>query len=293
LLYELLTGSTPLTRKRIKEAALLDVLRVIREEEPPRPSTRLSQSQESLPSISAQRQTEPAKLTKLVRGELDWMVMKALEKDRNRRYETANGFAMDVQRYLADEPVLACPPSVWYRLRKFGQRHRGVLAALVLIAAALLTSLVVLVTSNISISSKEKEKSEALTAKDAALKDKSEALDAKNAALQEKSQALVAKEAALRAANASRQKAEANLALVLAALDDVYITEAERRYTASTNDPDKLPGAQTSRPAPLDPAFLQKGIGFYERLIQPAVRNPKRASRRGRPTVESGSCGWT
>ncbi len=93
LLYELLTGSTPLTRKRIKEAALLEVLRVIREEEPPRPSTRLSESKDSLPSISAQRQTEPAKLTKLVRGELDWIVMKALEKDRNRRYETANGFA--------------------------------------------------------------------------------------------------------------------------------------------------------------------------------------------------------
>ena len=93
LLYELLTGSTPLTRKRIKEAALLEVLRVIREEEPPRPSTRLSESKDSLPSISAQRQSEPAKLTKLVRGELDWIVMKALEKDRNRRYETANGFA--------------------------------------------------------------------------------------------------------------------------------------------------------------------------------------------------------
>ena len=116
LLYELLTGSTPLTRKRLKEAALLEVLRVIREEEPPRPSTRLSRIEGSLPSISAQRQTEPAKLTKLVRGELDWIVMKALEKDRNRRYETANGFAMDVQRYLADEPVLACPPSVAYRL---------------------------------------------------------------------------------------------------------------------------------------------------------------------------------
>src|SRR5262245_40806708 len=93
LLYEVLTGATPLTRKRVKEAALLEVLRVIREEEPPKPSTRLSSTDE-LPSISAQRQSEPAKLTRLVRGELDWIVMKALEKDRNRRYETANGFAM-------------------------------------------------------------------------------------------------------------------------------------------------------------------------------------------------------
>jgi tetratricopeptide (TPR) repeat protein len=125
LLYELLTGSTPLTRKRAKEAALVEVLRVIREEEPPRPSTRLAESKDTLPSISAQRQTEPAKLTRLVRGELDWIVMKALDKDRNRRYETANAFALDIQRYLADEPVQACPPSAGYRLRKFVRRNKG------------------------------------------------------------------------------------------------------------------------------------------------------------------------
>jgi serine/threonine protein kinase/tetratricopeptide (TPR) repeat protein len=141
LLYELLTGSTPLTKKRIKEAALLEVLRVIREEEPPRPSTRLS-SAEELPSISAQRHTEPAKLTRLVRGELDWIVMKALEKDRNRRYETANGFAMDVQRYLADEPVLACSPSAAYRVRKFVRRHRGPVLAAALVALALVGGMV-------------------------------------------------------------------------------------------------------------------------------------------------------
>ena len=101
LLYELLTGSTPLTHKRMKEAAYAEILRMIKEEEPPKPSTRLSDSGEALASISAQRHMEPAKLTKLVRGELDWIVMKTLEKDRNRRYETANGFAADVQRYLA------------------------------------------------------------------------------------------------------------------------------------------------------------------------------------------------
>jgi tetratricopeptide (TPR) repeat protein len=137
MLYELLTGSTPLTRKRVKEAALLEVLRVIREEEPPRPSTRLS-STEELPSISAQRQTEPAKLTKLVRGELDWIVMKCLEKDRNRRYETANGLAHDIERYLHYEPVQACPPSAVYRLRKLVRRHRTV----VLTAAGFLVLLV-------------------------------------------------------------------------------------------------------------------------------------------------------
>jgi tetratricopeptide (TPR) repeat protein len=133
LLYELLTGTTPLDRKRMKEAAFGEILRIIKEEEPPRPSTRLSDSGEALASISANRHMEPAKLTKLVRGELDWIVMKCLEKDRNRRYETANAFAQDVQRYLNDEPVQACPPSSWYRCRKFARRNRAQLT----VAAAL------------------------------------------------------------------------------------------------------------------------------------------------------------
>jgi WD40 repeat protein/tetratricopeptide (TPR) repeat protein len=131
LLYELLTGTTPLSRQRLKAAAFTEMLRMIREEEPPKPSTRLSQSQESLPTVSAQRQMEPGKLTKLVRGELDWIVMKALEKDRSRRYETANGLGMDLQRYLADEAVQACPPSAGYRLRKVLRRNKKLIATAV------------------------------------------------------------------------------------------------------------------------------------------------------------------
>jgi serine/threonine protein kinase/tetratricopeptide (TPR) repeat protein len=126
LLYELLTGTTPLQRKRLKEAVLTEVLRVIREEEPPKPSTRLSTAQE-LPSIAANRGLEPKKLSGLVRGELDWIAMKCLEKDRNRRYETANGLARDVERYLHDEPVQACPPSAGYKLRKFARKYRAIL----------------------------------------------------------------------------------------------------------------------------------------------------------------------
>ena len=137
LLYELLTGSTPLIRERVRGAAFAEVLRRIKEEEPPRPSTRLSESGESLASISAQRQMEPAQLTKLMRGELDWIVMKTLEKDRNRRYETANGFAADVQRYLNDEPVQACPPSAGYRMRKFAHRNRGAMVMAGIVAVAL------------------------------------------------------------------------------------------------------------------------------------------------------------
>jgi serine/threonine protein kinase/tetratricopeptide (TPR) repeat protein len=140
LLYELLTGTTPFTKERFKRAAYDEMRRIIREEEPPKPSTRLSESKDSLPSISAQRQMEPAKLTKLVRGELDWIVMKALEKDRGRRYESANGFALDVQRYLADESVQACPPSAGYLLRKFTRQHKTALAlaGLILFFIALL-----------------------------------------------------------------------------------------------------------------------------------------------------------
>jgi serine/threonine protein kinase len=139
LLYELLTGTTPLTRQRLKDAAITEVLRLIREEEPPRPSTRLSESKDSLASVSAQRHLEPSALVKAVRGEVDWIVMKALEKDRSRRYETANGLARDIQRFLAEEPVEAGPPSATYRLRKLAWKHRHGLAT----AAALLLLLVV------------------------------------------------------------------------------------------------------------------------------------------------------
>ena len=131
LLYELLTGSPPHPRKELEKAGLLEILRVVREQEPPQPSVRLSTSQ-MLASIAAVRGTEPARLARLVRGELDWLVMKALEKDRTRRYDTANAFAAEVQRYLAGEPVQAVPPSTGYRLRKFYRRNRvGVLTAAV------------------------------------------------------------------------------------------------------------------------------------------------------------------
>jgi serine/threonine protein kinase/tetratricopeptide (TPR) repeat protein len=141
LLYELLTGSTPLEAKRVKEAALLEVLRVIREEEPPRPSTRLTTVAE-LPSIAAQRGLEPKSLSGIVKGELDWIVMRALEKDRSRRYETANGLAMDIQRYLSDETVHACPPSTTYRVKKFVRRNKGPAVAAAIVLLTLLSGII-------------------------------------------------------------------------------------------------------------------------------------------------------
>ena len=135
ILYESLTGLRPIDAKRLRKAAFNEMIRIIREEEPSKPSTRLS-TDESLPSLAALRQTEPKKLMALLRGELDWVVMKCLEKDRSRRYETANSLGRDLQRYLADEVVEARPPSAGYRLQKFVKRNQGqvVAASLVLLA---------------------------------------------------------------------------------------------------------------------------------------------------------------
>ena len=123
LLYELLTGSTPLGRRELRFAGYSEILRRIREEEPPSPSIRLSTGQE-IDSIAARCRTEPAKLARMVRGEVDWIAMKSLEKDRSRRYPTANDLARDLQRYLTGEPIEAGPPSITYRLGKFARRHR-------------------------------------------------------------------------------------------------------------------------------------------------------------------------
>ncbi len=139
LLYELLTGQTPFDRERLRSVAWDEMLRIIREEEPPKPSTRLS-SASTLPAIAANRSTEAAKLGSMVRGELDWIVLKALEKDRSRRFGTANQFAEDIQHYLDDEPVAACPPSTAYRFKKFARRNKarlvtvGLLSVVVLLA---------------------------------------------------------------------------------------------------------------------------------------------------------------
>jgi serine/threonine protein kinase len=141
MLYELLTGSTPVSPAQLKQAVFDEIRRIIREDEPQRPSARISSSR-TLPAIAAHRQIEPARLSKLVRGELDWIVMKALEKDRSRRYETATGLARDVERYLLDEPIEACQPSVRYRLWKFLSRNKGPVLAAGLLVFALLAGIV-------------------------------------------------------------------------------------------------------------------------------------------------------
>lgn len=163
LLYELLTGSTPFARKRLQSAAFDEMLRIIREEEPPRPSTRL-RTTEALPTIAANRSLEPKRLSGLVRGELDWIVMKALEKDRNRRYDTAKGLAADVERYLNDETVQACPPSAMYRFRKFARRNKAAVAMAVVIGSAILLALAGLAASTILIAREQRATKNALQA---------------------------------------------------------------------------------------------------------------------------------
>ena len=137
LLYELLTGTTPFDQDRLRTVAFDEFRRIIREEEPPRPSTRLNPLDETTTTASFKRQSDPRQLSQLLKGELDWIVMKCLEKDRNRRYQTANGLATDLARYLSNEPVHACPPSFTYRARMFVRRNRasiGTVASLLAIA---------------------------------------------------------------------------------------------------------------------------------------------------------------
>jgi serine/threonine protein kinase/tetratricopeptide (TPR) repeat protein len=144
LLYELLTGRTPFDPKELLATGLEEMRRTIREREPPRPSTRLSTLVEAeLTTTAKRRQTEPMKLIHMVRGDLEWIVMKCLEKDRARRYETANGLARDVQRYLADEPIAARPPGNLYRFQKLVRRHKLIFAAGGTATAALIIGLAV------------------------------------------------------------------------------------------------------------------------------------------------------
>jgi serine/threonine protein kinase/tetratricopeptide (TPR) repeat protein len=169
VLYELLTGTTPLDPKALKTPTAQEVQRIIRDQDPPRPSARLSDSARGTADIAPNRRLEPQRLVSAVRGELDWIVMKAIEKDRSRRYETANGLAMDVRRFLAGEPVLAAPPSTAYRMRKFVRRHRAGLTVAGLAMALLVAFAVVAAVQNVRIrrerdvARREREKAEQVT----------------------------------------------------------------------------------------------------------------------------------
>jgi eukaryotic-like serine/threonine-protein kinase len=143
LLYELLTGTTPIEAASLRAAGYAEMQRLIREQDAPRPSTRLSKLGDSAVMTAGNRGLDVKKLTQLLAGDLDWVVMKALEKDRNRRYDTPGGFAEDVGRYLRNEAVVARPPSSAYRIRKFAQRNRGAVLTAAVVAGALLAGILV------------------------------------------------------------------------------------------------------------------------------------------------------
>jgi serine/threonine protein kinase len=138
LLYELLTGTTPIESSRLREVGYTEIQRMIRDEDPPRPSTRLSGLGDSATVVARNRATDPKQLCRVVVGDLDWIVMRALEKDRNRRYASPGNFAEDIERFLNREPIVARPPSAAYRLMKFAERHRAAVLAAASVIAALL-----------------------------------------------------------------------------------------------------------------------------------------------------------
>jgi eukaryotic-like serine/threonine-protein kinase len=179
LLYELLTGTTPFDKDRLRRAAFDEIRRIIREEEPPKPSLRISTLAEKRTAVAADRHADPGRLSQLLSGDLDWIVMKTLEKDRTRRYETADGLALDIERHLADEPVLASPPSAAYRLVKFARRNRVAFATSLVILAAILVSTVVSLTQAIRATQAEHLSQARLLAESAA---REEAVAARRAA---------------------------------------------------------------------------------------------------------------
>jgi serine/threonine protein kinase/WD40 repeat protein len=181
LLYELLTSTTPCDKERLRTAAYDEIRRIIREEEPARPSLRVTTLGQASTPMSAKRGSDPARLSQLFRGELDWIVMKALEKDRNRRYETASAFAADVERYLKDEPVLACPPTARYRLRKFLRRYKGTVLAGLLLLLALVGGVIGTTWGMLRATDAEADALREAAQKETALKEKAGALNAAQA----------------------------------------------------------------------------------------------------------------
>ena len=251
LLYELLTGSTPLERARLRGSAYAEVLRLIREEEPPKPSTRLSELRNSLASISAERNTEPGRLSKLVKGDLDWVVMKSLEKDRTRRYETANGFARDIRRHLDGDAVEASPPSTRYRIGKFARKHRAILATVGAFAALLLAATVASTALAIWAN---REWVRATAAEKSSQEQRDRALEAEKTARDQKTRA------------ESREK---------------MAVDAVRRYSDVVRDNPDLKNNPAL--APLRKTLLKEPQSFFRRM-----RDEFQADRETTPTVLAG-----
>jgi serine/threonine protein kinase/tetratricopeptide (TPR) repeat protein len=270
LLYELLTGTTPLDGKRMRSLAFMEMLRMIREDEPPRPSNRLS-TLDTLPSVAANRQTEPARLSGLLRGELDWIVLMALDKDRNRRYESANGLAQDIQRYLQDEPVAACPPSSAYRFRKFAIRNKAILVAVALLALTLCVGMIGTGWQAIRAMRAEAKSNQENREKEAALK----------AALKSAELERVAREAESEQREKALQSEEDTRALSVFLVNDVLSTARPKGEQGGLGVDVKIRDAidaaaerisETFRDRPNSEAIVRQAIGVTYRSIGEAQK---------------------
>jgi serine/threonine protein kinase len=247
LLYELLTGTTPVDRKSLGQAALMEVLRIVREVEAPKPSAKLS-TIDTLANVAANRGTEPAKLSKLMKGELDWVLLKALEKDRTRRYETANALARDIQRYLSDEVVEARPPSAGYRLRKLARRHRALLATI--------SAFAVVLTATTGFSAWQAYR--ASQAETLARQSEADAIAERNAA----NTARDAERAARQNAEDQRIQAEANFKKAREAVDEYFTRVSESTLL-------NVPGLQ-----PLRKELLESARKYYQGFLSQRNDDP-------------------
>jgi serine/threonine protein kinase/tetratricopeptide (TPR) repeat protein len=234
LLYELLTGTTPIEANHLREAGYAEMQRLIREEESPRPSKRLSSLGDSATVLAGNRGLDVKRLAQLLAGDLDWMVMKALEKDRDRRYGTPGNFAEDIERYLRHEAILARPPSNAYRLKKLAQRNRAAVLTAAVVAVALLAGTAVATwqafratraetAALVAAEAEKKAKDDALIAAEAERKAKDDALIAAKAERKAKDGALVAAEAERKAKDDALIAAKAERK----AKDDAFAREAE------------------------------------------------------------------
>ena len=262
LLYELLTGTTPFEKDRFKTASYDEICSIIRTEQPPRPSDKITTLDQAVAAtVSTERGTDPGKLGNTLRGELDWIVMKALEKDRTRRYETATGFAQDVQRYLNDDPVEACPPSKVYLLRKTMRRHKTTFAFAATVAVLLALGL-----AGTTWQAMRAGRAERQTL--ASLDDVKEQRDAAQVAKQEA-------DVRQQEAEAERQKAEAVLKFMVESLrspdpkrDGRTITVAEvidRAADALDVEFHNQPRARAELAQAIGNTY--EGLGLYEKAI--------------------------
>jgi serine/threonine protein kinase/tetratricopeptide (TPR) repeat protein len=254
LLYKLLTGTTPFDKERLKSASFDEIRRIIREEEPPKPSTRISTLGPGSRAVSARRRSDPKHLSHLLRGDLDWIVMKALEKDRTRRYDSASAFATDIEHYLHDEQVVACPPSTWYRLQKFARRNRGALVAAGLISAALVLTIIVLAVSTLLVA-QERDLARQAAANEA--EQRSEADKQRRQAVTERGRA----EQSARDEAEQRRRAEANMRQTREAVD--------RFLTHVAEDMAGKPHMEKIRRA-----LLEDALKFYKGFLEEKGTDP-------------------